>query len=433
MVQPVNYMAAMPQIDLSQSFAGLGNALGQYGEYQKQQKAEQAAADLKMQYADDVKAYFAKPSASGLSMLTAKYPGQREAFKDIGDRMSAEQKAVELPVMAQAFHAITTGKPDAAKLLVDQQIEGMQNSGMDATKLKMIRSQLDSDPTQVAGLIGLVGYSIDPETWGKMTGEKRAQDLQPSLVRKGVAEAGSAESDATIKAAKAKFAESEAALDLEKKGWDIKKLQSDIQIGKQNANIAAMEAARKRAMDPLERQLLEVKIEEARASRDEKVRGKVAEATTAINAVNSTAGVFNDILSDEDTLRAAVGTSAWRGSIPGTKTRSMAGKIEQLQNMMTAENLGLLKGAMSDNDIKFLRNISTNLDRYQDEDSFLSEMKRVGTNLAKAQAQIAKKYGAPVESFEQPSTQKPAQAAQTAVNPQTGERLILRNGKWEPM
>lgn len=433
MVQPVNYMAAMPQIDLSQSFAGLGNALGQYGEYQKQQKAEQAAAELKAQYANDVQAYFAKPSASGLSMLTAKYPGQREAFKDIGDRMSAEQKAVELPVMAQAFHAITTGKPDAAKLLVDQQIEGMQNSGMDATKLKMIRSQLDSDPTQVAGLIGLVGSSIDPDGWGKMMGEKRAQDLQPSLVRKGVAEAGAAESDASIKAANAKYAESEAVLDLEKKGWDIKKLQSDIQIGKQNANIAAMEAARKRAMDPLERQLLEVKIEEARASRDEKVRGKVAEATTAINAVNSTAGVFNDILSDEDTLRAAVGTSAWRGSIPGTKTRSMAGKIEQLQNMMTAENLGLLKGAMSDKDVAFLRNISTNMDRYQDEDSFLSEMKRVGTNLAKAQDQIAKKYGAPVESFEQPSTQKPGQAAQTAVNPQTGERLILRNGKWEPM
>lgn len=426
MTQPINYMAAMPQIDLSQSFAGLGKALGEYGDYREQQKKDQAAADLKMQYADDVKAYFAKPSASGLSMLTAKYPGQREAFKDIGDRMSAEQKAVELPVMAQAFHAITTGKPDAAKLLVDQQIEGMQNSGMDATKLKMIRSQLDSDPTQVAGLIGLVGSSIDPDGWGKMMGEKRAQDLQPSLVRKGAAEAGAAE-------VKARFAESEAVLDLEKKGWDIKKLQSDIQIGKQNANIAAMEAARKRAMDPLERQLLEVKIEEARASRDEKVRGKVAEATTAINAVNSTAGVFNDILSDEDTLRAAVGTSAWRGSIPGTKTRSMAGKLEQLQNMMTAENLGLLKGAMSDNDIKFLRNISTNLDRYQDEDSFLSEMKRVGTNLAKAQAQIAKKYGAPVESFEQPSTQKPAQSAQTAVNPQTGERLILRNGKWEPM
>ena len=426
MVQPVNYMAAMPQIDLSQSFAGLGNALGQYGEYQKQQKAEQAAAELKAQYANDVQAYFAKPSASGLSMLTAKYPGQREAFKDIGDRMSAEQKAVELPVMAQAFHAITTGKPDAAKLLVDQQIEGMQNSGMDATKLKMIRSQLDSDPTQVAGLIGLVGSSIDPDGWGKMMGEKRAQELQPGLVRKGAAEAGSAE-------VKAKFAESEAVLDLEKKGWDIKKIKEDIDINKQNARIAAMNASLAREGNALKRQELQMKMDDAIAARDEKVRGKVAEATTAINAVNSTAGVFNDILSDEDTLRAAVGTSAWRGSIPGTKTRSMAGKLEQLQNMMTAENLGLLKGAMSDNDIKFLRNISTNLDRYQDEDSFLSEMKRVGTNLAKAQAQIAKKYGAPVESFEQPSTQKPAQAAQTAVNPQTGERLILRNGKWEPM
>jgi hypothetical protein len=415
MVQPVNYMAAMPQIDLSQSFAGLGKALGEYGDYREQQKKDQAAADLKMQYADDVKAYFAKPSASGLSMLTAKYPGQREAFKDIGDRMSAEQKTVELPVMAQAFHAITTGKPDAAKLLVDQQIEGMQNSGMDATKLKMIRSQLDSDPTQVAGLIGLVGSSIDPDGWGKMMGEKRAQDLQPDLVRKGAAEAGAAESDATIKAANAKYAESEAVLDLEKKGWDIKKIKEDIDINKQNARIAAMNASLAREGNALKRQELQMKMDDAIASRDEKVRGKVAEATTAINAVNSTAGVFNDILSDEDTLRAAVGTSAWRGSIPGTKTRSMAGKIEQLQNMMTAENLGLLKGAMSDKDVAFLRNISTNLDRYQDEDSFLSEMKRVGKNLAKAQNQIAKKYGAPIESFDLPSSEAPSSSEVDAL------------------
>lgn len=408
MTQPINYMAAMPQIDLSQSFAGLGKALGEYGDYREQQKKDQAAADLKMQYADDVKAYFAKPSASGLSMLTAKYPGQREAFKDIGDRMSAEQKAVELPVMAQAFHAITTGKPDAAKLLVDQQIEGMQNSGMDATKLKMIRSQLDSDPTQVAGLIGLVGSSIDPDGWGKMMGEKRAQELQPDLVRKGAAEAGSAE-------VKEKFAESEAVLDLEKKGWDIKKIKEDIDINKQNARIAAMNASLAREGNALKRQELQMKMDDAIAARDEKVRGKVAEATTAINAVNSTAGVFNDILSDEDTLRAAVGTSAWRGSIPGTKTRSMAGKLEQLQNMMTAENLGLLKGAMSDNDIKFLRNISTNLDRYQDEDSFLSEMKRVGKNLAKAQNQIAKKYGAPIESFDLPSSEAPSSSEVDAL------------------
>lgn len=415
MTQPVNYMAAAPQIDLSKSFAGLGNALGQYGEYQKQQKAEQAAAELKAQYANDVQAYFAKPSASGLAQLTAKYPGQREAFKDIGDRMTAEQKAVELPVMAQAFYAITSGKPEAAKQLVDQQIEGMKNGGLDVTKLQMLRSHLDDDPAQVAGLVGLIGSSIDPDAWGKMMGEKRSQELQPGLVRKGAAEAGAAESDATVKAVKAKFAESDAVLDLEKKGWDIKKIKEDIDINKQNSRIAAMNAALAREGNALKRQELQLKMDDAIAARDEKVRGKVAEATTAINAVNSTAGVFNDILSDEDTLRAAVGTSAWRGSIPGTKTRSMAGKIEQLQNMMTAENLGLLKGAMSDKDVAFLRNISTNMDRYQDEDSFLSEMKRVGKNLAKAQNQIAKKYGAPIESFDLPSSEAPSSSEVDAL------------------
>jgi len=432
MVQPVNYMAAMPQIDLSQSFSGLGKALGEYGDYRDQQKKDQAAADLKMQYADDVKAYFAKPSASGLSMLTAKYPGQREAFKDIGDRMSAEQKAVELPVMAQAFHAITTGKPDAAKLLVDQQIEGMQNSGMDATKLKMIRSQLDSDPTQVAGLIGLVGSSIDPDGWGKMMGEKRTQDLHPNLVRKGAAEAGAAESDASVKAVKAKFAESDAALDLQKKGWDIKKIEADIGIARENNRIAAMNAATNREGNELKREELRMKLNDAITARDEKVRGKVAEAEGAMAQIDNTLSLVGEILSDEDTLRAASGTGAYRGSIPGTKSRTMAGKIDQLSNQLAAAKTDILKGPTSDKDIAFLKSIEANLDRYQDEDQLIKELKRIKKGMNDVRARQAAKYGMP----NQPKPAQPGQPApapKIAVNRQTGEKLILRNGKWEPM
>ena len=431
MVQPVNYMAAMPQIDLSQSFAGLGNALGQYGEYQKQQKAEQAAAELKAQYANDVQAYFAKPSASGLSMLTAKYPGQREAFKDIGDRMSAEQKAVELPVMAQAFHAITTGKPDAAKLLVDQQIEGMQNSGMDATKLKMIRSQLDSDPTQVAGLIGLVGSSIDPDGWGKMMGEKRAQDLQPSLVRKGVAEAGAAE-------VKAKFAESDAVLDLEKKGWDIKKLQSDIQIGKQNANIAAMEAARKRAMDPLERQLLEVKIEEARASRDEKVRGKVAEVESARSSIdnflNTTDRAMKMAIKHDsngnpmldksgkpipsDTLRALAGPI---DAMTPTIQRDVADLEELLKQIGSQAFIGQVKqvGSMSgltEKEGDKIQNSFSSLSPRQSPEALLYSLQEGSRLMMKGRKGLAQKYGVPESVPDTPAVKPSPKDVDAMVN-----------------
>ena len=398
MVQPVNYMAAMPQIDLSQSFAGLGNALGQYGEYQKQQKAEQAAAELKAQYANDVQAYFAKPSASGLSMLTAKYPGQREAFKDIGDRMSAEQKAVELPVMAQAFHAITTGKPDAAKLLVDQQIEGMQNSGMDATKLKMIRSQLDSDPTQVAGLIGLVGSSIDPDGWGKMMGEKRAQDLQPSLVRKGVAEAGAAESDASVKAVKAKFAESEAVLDLEKKGWDIKKLQADIDIDRQNARIAAMNAAANREANAIKRQELRLKVNEAIAKRDETARGKIAEVESANSNIDNMLNTIDRVMSNPS-LKDVVGS--FEGRMPAAASMLDDQESDAIALLDTLGSQAFLAqipnikgmGALSNAEGEKLQSALQNLSRAQSEKQLTSSLKEAQRLMIKARKNVADRYG----------------------------------------
>lgn len=391
MVQPVNYMAAMPQIDLSQSFAGLGNALGQYGEYQKQQKAEQAAAELKAQYANDVQAYFAKPSASGLSMLTAKYPGQREAFKDIGDRMSAEQKAVELPVMAQAFHAITTGKPDAAKLLVDQQIEGMQNSGMDATKLKMIRSQLDSDPTQVAGLIGLVGSSIDPDGWGKMMGEKRAQDLQPSLVRKGAAEAGAAE-------VKARFAESEAALDLEKKGWDIKKLQADIDIDRQNARIAAMNAAANREANAIKRQALRLKVDEAIAKRDETARGKIAEVESANSNIDNMLNTIDRVMSNPS-LKDVVGS--FEGRMPAAASMLDDQESDAIALLDTLGSQAFLAqipnikgmGALSNAEGEKLQSALQNLSRAQSEKQLTSSLKEAQRLMIKARKNVADRYG----------------------------------------
>lgn len=398
MVQPVNYMAAMPQIDLSQSFAGLGNALGQYGEYQKQQKAEQAAAELKAQYANDVQAYFAKPSASGLAQLTAKYPGQREAFKDIGDRMTAEQKAVELPVMAQAFYAITSGKPEAAKQLVDQQIEGMQNSGMDTTKLKMIRSHLDSDPTQVAGLVGILGSSIDPDAWGKMMGEKRAQELQPGLVRKGAAEAGAAESDATVKAVKAKFAESDAALELEKKGWDIKKLQADIDIDRQNARIAAMNAAANREANAIKRQELRLKVDEAIAKRDEIARGKIAEVESANSNIDNMLNTIDRVMSNPS-LKDVVGS--FEGRMPAAASMLDDQESDAIALLDTLGSQAFLAqipnikgmGALSNAEGEKLQSALQNLSRAQSEKQLTASLKEAQRLMIKARKNVADRYG----------------------------------------
>lgn len=433
MVQPVNYMAAMPQIDLSQSFAGLGNALGQYGEYQKQQKAEQAAAELKAQYANDVQAYFAKPSASGLAQLTAKYPGQREAFKDIGDRMTAEQKAVELPVMAQAFYAITSGKPEAAKQLVDQQIEGMQNSGMDTTKLKMIRSQLDSDPTQVAGLVGILGSSIDPDAWGKMMGEKRAQELQPSLVRKGAAEAGAAESDATVKATEAKYADQKAKAAMAEAAAQLgltkaQTNQANAAASKLSAETKQMVAEAASGGDPSKRFEAEQKLRKEYADQT-KPFVEVKEAYRRVQASDNTGPGdialiygYMKMLDPGSVVREGEFATASNSSgvpvaIQNLYNKAISGqRLTEGQRKTFKSQAGKLAGAAEIREKEVRGGIETVAKNYRLNTANIFGSAATSDSVAPT-----------------PSQPKPNQPAQTAVNPQTGERLILRNGKWEPM
>jgi hypothetical protein len=51
----------------------------------------------------------------------------------------------------------------------------------------------------------------------------------------------------------------------------------------------------------------------------------------------------------------------------------------------------------------FLKNIESNLDRYQDEEAFISELKRVATNVNLATDRVAKMYGIPDQMRNQPT------------------------------
>jgi hypothetical protein len=160
-----------------------------------------------------------------------------------------------------------------------------------------------------------------------------------------------------------------------------------------------MEGALQRETNEIKRQEMQLKIDEAKAKLDGTQRERVAEASTALGGIDQSISLIGEILSDEDTLRASVGTSAWRGSLPGTKARAMAGKLEQLQSAIAATNLDKLKGAMSDKDIMFLKNIESNLDRYQDEGKFIAELNRVLKSLETARGRVMQRYGPAAENI----------------------------------
>lgn len=77
----------------------------------------------------------------------------------------------------------------------------------------------------------------------------------------------------------------------------------------------------------------------------------------------------------------AKGLSSFFGAkgtpIAGTKASDFSLEVDRLKSLLSFDNLGKLKGAMSDKDLLFLQNIGTSLSRDMSEKQFKNELKRI--------------------------------------------------------
>lgn len=366
--------------------AGLMTTAAEYQKAQQIATAQQLANEQAMQKRSDFEYASNNPTFENVQKLMIQYPELSEQFKRSLDSMDVRRKESVLSGAFSAVTALENGKPEIAIQLLDDNIEAAKNANDKDSlfRFESMRNLIIAKPNAaIFGLHGTLFGGMGGEKYAeakkKLGDNQRADELQPSTVAKNEAEAKKAGVDAQYAGEKART--------------DIENTRSTIEDRKFDQRIKVMEAQLKREDNSLKREELQIKIDEAKAKREESSRMKTAEADTAMSSIATTKGLLNDILGDEDTLRSATGVGAWRGAIPGTESRSMAGKIEQLQNALAAENLDRLKGAMSDKDIQFIKNISANLDRFQDEDKLVSELKRVQQVLNDAEARAAKKYG----------------------------------------
>jgi len=359
---------------------------------QREDRARKLEQDKRLQdqqaaMQERVMSFIDRPTAQGALALSALMsPDQAKSIREGWDLLDKDTQRGRLEVAGQALTALKLGKSDIAIDLFRQYGEAARNSGDEETA-RAYDTYAELTGASPEGVMANLSGMIAPLPGGGELLENVFKEAKlPGEVREGEAKATKAGVDA-------KYADTRALL-------EIDEIKNDIQVKRLNSRIYAVNAALSREANDLKRKELGLKIEEMRKERDTRVREKASEAETAINGLEDTRAALADILSDEDTLRSAVGSSAWRGAIPGTKARTMAGKIEQLQNMMTESMLGKLKGAMSDSDLKFLRNIGTNMDRYQNEDAFIKELNRVSGVVERTLQNQRKKYGfsAPVQA-----------------------------------
>jgi hypothetical protein len=359
MVQPVDYFGGIRPPDMSSAVMGglqSGLAMRQVNEADA---AKQAAIEAHAQYGRDLSATLENPTPQAFAALIAAHPEQRKALGQSWEMLDKDQQNQQFNSGVQVYSALRSGRPDIAAGVVDENIAALENSGKDASHMKSIREQLKTDPKSVEASMGLTMSSLDPDKWGKIAGEMRESEMAPAKLSEAQAKAQKAGVDA-------KFAESQAVMDLNKKGWDITKLQNDMAIAGQNSKIAAMNAGLKKETNDLKRQELQVKVNDATTKRDDAVREKVAGVesgrtqmdnmlTTADRILKTPFGVIDDVTgpinsklpttgqeeADFEELVTTLGSQAFMAQIPSLKGMGALSNAEGEKLQSALQNLSL--------------------------------------------------------------------------------------------
>jgi hypothetical protein len=144
MVQPINYMAQIPQPDLARSLLSglqLGSSIR---EMQERRAATEQAQLAKQQYSTDLQQVLQNPSMKAFNEFSLKYPQQREAVKDVASRFTQEQQDAEFNIGRDIAVSLENNNPDIALNIVNQAIEARKNSNLPTTVYDQIQQILSN-------------------------------------------------------------------------------------------------------------------------------------------------------------------------------------------------------------------------------------------------------------------------------------------------
>jgi len=403
MAQPFNYMLNVP--DPTQSvMGGVQNALGISNMMSQRNLAEQKALDLQTarekqaQMDADLGALSKNPTPSALTGMMVKYPSLSENFKKTYDVLSSEQKDSRIKQASQVYAAMQAGKPEVAQQLLLEQAAAARNAGMeqDAKAAETVAELVKLNPATAETSTGLflasaMGPDKFAETFTKLQGERREAEMQPSKLTESQAKAQKA-------AVEAKFAESGAVLDLQKKGWDITKIQEDIKIAKQNAGIAAMNAQIAREGNQIKREENQLKLQDMVQKRDEAVRTKAADLESARTNMDNMLNTADRILKTPiGVIGSAAGPVSSRMPTLSQDTADFEALVETLGSQSFMAQIPNIKGmgALSNAEGEKLQAALQNFSLKQSPERLLENVKEAQRLVMKARKNMTARAGLP--------------------------------------
>lgn len=378
--------------------SSIGQAVNQANaQKQKAERAQQMQNDL---YNLSVNK---SATAGDYANIITRYPEIAEPIKTAFDVLSPEQKQNKINHYLQIYTALTNNKPDIAIDLINRQADAFENSGhqndADAARSIAETIKINPDSAKTNGaliLASVLGQDKFAENLAKIEETQRAEEKAPYELTEAQAKAQKAAVDA-------KFAESNAAIDLQKKGWDITKIQEDIKISKENNRIAALNAAIAREGNSLKRQEMGLKLEEMKQKRDDAVREKASKALEAFSAIDNSLSTIDRLLKNPE-LDNVIGSmeGGWFGdykafaSLGDEKSDAIA-TIETLGSQVflsKAKEAGSMVG-LTEKEGEKLQQSLVSLTRKQSEKGFRANMDEAKRLLLKSRKLASDKFGIP--------------------------------------
>ena len=417
-MEPINYLAqvADPFAQATQGLklgAGMADLEAQRALVARQQQQQQLAMQEQARFFTNPNPTM-RDAARYASLLT---PEQSKAFLPFMEGISKEQQQGTLKTTGQLLSALQTN-PQVFITQAKEKALAARNSGDedDATLFEQL-AEAAADPQRGPAIVfkslaartaGIPGAKEMFETIDKSLGTAREEALAPEKLREQTAKAGEAESSAQKSAVAAKFAESNAVIDLQKKGWDITKIQSDIDIAKQNSRIAAMNAATAREGNALKRQENELKLKEMIDKRDATVREKVADIESARADMDNFLNTADRILkTPKNIVGSAAGPISARMPTLSQDTADFEALVETLGSQAFMAQIPKMKGAgaLSDAEGKKLQSSLQNLSLSQSPERLLENVKEAQRLIMKGRANLSRKAGLPESIPDTPAVQ----------------------------
>lgn len=394
MPAPYNYMAMIPRPNLLESIKtgeALGEAVG--GAFEAKRDND---------FRKDLQDTLNRPGFKSFTDLMTKYPDKAENIAKLNASLDENQKRQIFNTGIKIFTAMESGYNDIAKSILDEEIQAAQNAGQDVRMLSRIREQMETDPQAAKAGIGLYTAGSNFDGWKKANEAFQSQAAEQAKREKLQFESAESRAKAQKAAVDSRFAESNALLDLKKKGYDITKIQQDISFAKENQRIAMIDKKLQREEDALRRKELEGKLADAQAARDSAVRQKAADAESAVAAIDNSL----------TTIQRVINNPAWRdvvGSFEGgewigepltlfdDKEQDAIAAIETLGSQVfltNAKQFGSTAGLTEQEGVKLQASLAS-LTRKQSEESFQKNLEEADRLMRKARSNLFRRSGMP--------------------------------------